>query len=569
MLVYADRSRSVAPASLILDVERRHRAAGAAAGVERLDLLTHALIAAGELAQGVADAELDAEGEDGCSPAAEAAMALAAAVAGDLLAAAGEPPAAPADVASALGLVRRLPLPPRIRCKTPEGYAFYAIYPEGYAAAVASLPSPALVVGLRSIGASLAAAVAARLGCAAVTVRPCGHPFRRFLRVSPALRRRLERHPGQFVIVDEGPGLSGSSFGAAADLLEELGVPVERMLFLTSHANELGHRASAGHRARWTRSRRATAVSGVAPRSLEAWFGDVTGAVAACEDLSGGGWRRDLPEAAWPPAAPVSERLKFRLAGANGRFLARFAGLGATGEEKLGVARLLHAAGFAPEPLALRRGFLLERWSEGRPLDPAEARSAAFLDHLGRYLGFRARALPVDGRDGASLAELRHAACVNAAELGGEELGRLVEERLPATGDLAGLAPARIDGRLHAWEWLRTADGRFVKTDGLDHAVGHDLVGCQDVAWDVAGAAVEFDLAEAEVERLRAAVGAAAGREVSRSAVAAFRVCYAAFQGGLWDMTGERGPRADRLRLKYLAAVRRAVGAGAEPAVVP
>jgi hypothetical protein len=131
--------------------------------------------------------------------------------------------------------------------------------------------------------------------------------------------------------------------------------------------------------------------------------------------------------------------------------------------------------------------------------------------------------------------------------------------------------PARIDGRLHAWEWLRLPDGTFLKTDALDHAAGHDLVGCQDVAWDIAGAAVEFALPEAAIERLRAGVAAAAGREVSRPAIRAFRICYAAFQGGLWQMTGETGTvgsaRVEALGLEYLAALRRAVEAP-EPAAI-
>ena len=119
-------------------------------------------------------------------------------------------------------------------------------------------------------------------------------------------------------------------------------------------------------------------------------FADLTGPATA-EDLSAGAWRRD--GSARSPATPAVERMKVRLAGpargSGGRFLARFAGLGATGTAKLVVARRLHAAGFCPEPLALRSGFLLERWVEGAPLGPGERPP---LDHLARYLGFRARA---------------------------------------------------------------------------------------------------------------------------------------------------------------------------------
>ncbi|MFO1143712.1 MAG: dual specificity protein phosphatase family protein [Amaricoccus sp.] len=448
---------------LIGDIEQTLGAARSAEGLARLDLATHALIAAGELAQAVADTELEAGGEDGDTPRCKAAMDLAVAVAAELLAAKGQLPRAPADPAVALEAVREHRLPPRLRCKLPEGFAFYAIYPEAYAlAAAAADPAPTLVIGLRSIGTVLAAVVAARLGCPALTLRPRGHPFRRHVRASPALRQRLACHGGRFAIVDEGPGLSGSSFGAAADLLEELGVPLERMLFITSHGNELGAFATPEHRGRWARSARAVAASDVSARDVQAWFADATGPLDDVEDLSGGTWRRDLPSAPRPPAAPVAERLKFRLTSPGGRFLARFAGLGAIGEEKLAVARHLHAADLAPEPLALRRGFLLERWCVGTPLDPADTRGERFFAHLARYLGFRARSLSAG--DGASLGELRRMAAVNAAEMGGAALGHAVEARLAAAESITGIVPARIDGRLHAWEWLRRPDGSFVKT---------------------------------------------------------------------------------------------------------
>src|SRR5262249_59004195 len=64
--------------------------------------------------------------------------------------------------------------------------------------------------------------------------------------------------------------------------------------------------------------------------------------------------------------------------------------------------------------------------------------------------------------------------------------------------------PVAIDGRLHAWEWLLAPSGRVLKTDGVDHHAAHDLVGRQDVLWDVAGAVVELGL-EDERARLLAA----------------------------------------------------------------
>jgi hypothetical protein len=487
-------------------------------------------------------------------------MRLAVAVAARLLAAAGQPAAAH-DTAAALAGVAALRLPPRIRCRTPEGYAFYAIYPEAYAASVSAVawPLPPLVIGIRSIGTSLAAAVAARLGADALTVRPVGHPFGRTLQLSHALRVRLGQHCGGFVVADEGPGFSGSSFGSVADALEALGVTPERIVLMPSHAGNPGSRATPAHRARWERANRILPSTVASAGAVAGWFADLVGQEAGVEDLSGGGWRRDLPKTAWPPAAPAGERLKCRFAGPNGRFLARFAGLGDIGQEKLAAARRLHAAGFVPEPLALRRGFLLERWVEGAPPGAGDPDLVAYL---GRYLGFRARALPACG-DGSGPDELGRMAAHNAGVLGGLALAERVGCRLAGIGRLP-LVPVRIDGRLHRWEWRRTADGRLVKTDALDHAVAHDLVGCQDIAWDVAGAAVEFDLSEAAAEELRRRVADVAGRAVDREAVEAFRLCYAAFQGGLWRMTGEDAARIERQVQRYLADLRRQTGLATE-----
>jgi hypothetical protein len=41
--------------------------------------------------------------------------------------------------------------------------------------------------------------------------------------------------------------------------------------------------------------------------------------------------------------------------------------------------------------------------------------------------------------------------------------------------------------RTHGEEATRDLD-RLLKTDALDYHAGHDPIGCQDIAWDIAGA---------------------------------------------------------------------------------
>src|SRR4051812_20782606 len=107
----------------------------------------------------------------------------------------------------------------RVEVRLPEGFAFYAVYPEAYIAAARRLNLKGMpsVIGIRSIGTTLGAVVAAALGAPPpTTVRPFGDPFARQVELADQVV-----DGAHYVIVDEGPGLSGSSFGAVADWLED------------------------------------------------------------------------------------------------------------------------------------------------------------------------------------------------------------------------------------------------------------------------------------------------------------------------------------------------------------
>lgn len=544
MLVYGDRRRPVAPLAVLRAITASLRDVEASTGARRHDLIVGAFIEASGLAQGIADAEFAAAGEDGGSPAQDAAMTLLVALARRVAASAwsgfatGGPPVSAELMALALS-----PLPDRVEVKTPEGFAFYAVYPEAYLKAAAERPwrGAPFVIGLRSIGTGLAALVAAVSGAREmVTLRPSGHPFRRELRISEALRGRMAAHGGPFAVVDEGPGLSGSSFGAAAKLLGGIGVAPDRIVLMPSHDNGPGPEADEALRALWPQlARRPATFEGLLEdEPLAGWFEDLTGEVRSIEDISGGGWARSRADA--PPVSARLERRKYRIETDRGRWLAKFGGLGAAGEAKFARARALSRAGLTPEALGLRRGFLLERWEAGRP--GLDTDRAAQLEQVGRYLGFRALAFPADPSEGASLDELSEMARANAAEL-----GLAVHVRRPRDRG----RPVHVDGRLHAWEWLTTADGQLLKTDAVDHSAAHDLIGCQDIAWDIAGARVELGLNDEEVAQLCEAVARICDRPVDRDLLAFFDVAYPAFQAGLWSFAGETGQVA-----RYAARLR-------------
>jgi hypothetical protein len=134
--------------------------------------------------------------------------------------------------------------------------------------------------------------------------------------------------------------------------------------------------------------------------------------------------------------------------------------------------------------------------------------------------------------------------------LGPDFAGALEEwrGRLPEIARLA--RPVLTDNRMHAWEWLVMPGGKILKADALDHHRGNDLVGPQDVAWDLAGAAVELDigpgglggqgLGDDGLERLADAVARRSGRtRTGRLQLDFYTLAYLAFQIGRHTLAAE------------------------------
>ena len=148
--------------------------------------------------------------------------------------------AAGANWAAAWGAVVacRPPAGASLRVAPPEGFCFYGLHPNRYVEAAGQWARrhppeagrPAVVIGLRTIGSALAAVVAATLvsrghAVRLLTLRPRGAPADRHCAAAPALEADLRRGSARFLVVDEGPGLSGSSFGGAVEWLRRLAVP--------------------------------------------------------------------------------------------------------------------------------------------------------------------------------------------------------------------------------------------------------------------------------------------------------------------------------------------------------
>ena len=204
-----------------------------------------------------------------------------------------------------------------------------------------------------------------------------------------------------------------------------------------------------------------------------------------------------------------------------GEQLIKFSGLGHYGRAAHERARALAATGFGPSPRALRHGFLAMDFVRGRPLSPAESNPRlleAAADYVAAVAGLDRSPEPVP------LASLLEMVRQNVAEA----LGREWTESLPRLPGRRGIEPGRaiaIDGRMLPHEWL-VSGGRYVKTDGVDHHDDHLFPGRQDVAWDVAGTIVEFELDEAAEREFVVGLRATARRPAASGRVPFYTVAY-------------------------------------------
>jgi hypothetical protein len=552
-------------------------------GWQRHAELIGALVEAGELVQGLADADFRAGGDvDRRSPTASAAMALLMTIARRCASSwthgahAAEDAGEDVPCAALAACIACSPSNPLV-VKQPEGYAFYALYPESYLEAARRVDAGASwqVIGVRSIGTSLAAMVAVGLGAPdPITLRPVGHPFERRVAADPSL---VDSGARRYAVVDEGPGLSGSSIAAVVQWLTGVGgVAQERVHVFASHGRGPGPQCGPAVRAVWDSVQVHVAsfdaiVAAPPAARLHACVTDLLGPLQGpLREVTGGRWRAlqrwpgDLP-----PVHPWQERRKFIAQARTGCWLVKFAGLGRIGADKLERARALAARAWVAEPAGLCHGFIVERWRDDlAPLAavpvPRGAARERLLQRVAGYLAFRAVAFPAPATSGASLLDLHGMGRHNTEEAFGAALASAWDRWPAALPTLESEAQrVEIDGRMHAWEWL-VGDDTALKTDALDHHAGHDLVGAQDIAWDIVAAGVELGLGPPEEARLAAEVARQAGRPASAELREFLRAAYLAFQLGHWTearraCAADEAERLDAVVERYGRALRAAL----------
>jgi hypothetical protein len=459
--------------------------------------------------------------------------------------------------------------PDTVNLGTAEGFAYYALHPLDFAALADRAPllgTQAAVIGIRSIGATLSAVVAAALrrrGVRAgrITVRPTGHPFDRQTGFNPAQLRWIasqRAHSAEFLVVDEGPGISGSSFLSVGDALLQAGVERQKITLLCSREVDPNCLTARHAAARWTAFRsRASGATKHVPEAVGAYIG-------------GGEWRRYGydEESQWPASWTQMERLKF-LSDDRGRMFA-YVGLGRFGATIASRASVLAEAGFGPELLSVSNGFAEYPWIAGQAMGAADL-SAEVLERIADYCAMRT----LEFRDpGGQASQLESMVRFNVAE----EFGAELAEAVPA---MHLERPVLADGRMLPQEWLRSG-GRLLKTDGASHGDDHFFPGPTDSAWDLAGAIIEWsmtnDAARYMLQRYRQRAGDNPGPRLDSYLLsyAVFRMAYCSMAA--FSMRGsEEEPRlrlawqhyrtrAERLLHSKLAA---AAPAGVRPVPAP
>ncbi len=384
-------------------------------------------------------------------------------------------------------------LPSELQIAVPEGFAYYALHPLAYVDAVPRLaPADVIVIGIRSIGTSLSAVVAAESlllgsGVQRFTVRPHGHPFDRETALTEQQQTVVAYGisvKAGFIVVDEGPGLSGSSLLSVAEALATAGVPAHRIVLMPAYAPDPAKLRAPDAAIRWPRFRCVPAAGRArVPSDAGLWLG-------------AGEWRRYFLEKdhPWPAAWPQMERMKFL--SNNSRVFSKFEGFGHYGEPPLARAQALAAAGFSPAVLGTEQGFIGYEMLPGRPLQPSDLRES-LLHRIAEYCAFRAVAFACNVTQ-AQAEDLETMLRVNWEREFGNELPSH-DARLPV------IRPAVADGRMLPHEWIATTDGRILKLDATTHGDDHFFPGPCDIAWDLAGAIVEWEMDAAAQEFLLAA----------------------------------------------------------------
>ena len=518
--IFRDGKRAVSGPDLLTDLGRRISACVHGDGG-----VLDCLIQAGELEAGLADA-----GSHCASTAQELTDVLASSFLDGNL-----------RLAEVQEVVKKLEPPSTVEISPPEGFTYYGLHPIDFANVIGRIPEDpesCAIIGIRSIGATLSAIVLAALRTrrrptSRITVRPTGHPYSRSMQFNSAQLDWIHQNltqAAQFLVVDEGPGRSGSTFLSVAEALCCAGVPRERITLLGSREPDPDSLCATDASVRWS-SFRFLAVS---PSS--------NGRFQNFHYAGGGDWRRVLlsEQEDWPESWTQMERPKF--ISPDGRALYKFEGMGPIGARVRVRALQLAEAGFGPAARDAGDGFVAYSLLRGQRLQSEDV-STTLLDRIADYCVYRQSNFAVRTPEPSQLLEMLQ---FNLSQ----EFG--ISVPLPEDA-FSTECPVIVDGRMMPHEWIATGPDQFVKIDSVDHGDNHFFPGPCDIAWDVAGIAIEWQLDTNAVRYLLDRLNQKSHFR-SRANFSLYILAYCVFRLGFCKMaisTVKGSPEEVRLRSAY------------------
>lgn len=410
-------------------------------------------------------------------------------------------------------------LPDLLSVSEPEGFSYYALHPLDFADIIESISvtSYVAIIGIRSIGTTLSAVAMAKLRgnhtpASRISVRPNGHPYDRKTSFNSSQIEWIDRHRSRnatFLLLDEGPGLSGSSFLSVAEALVQQSVAPDRIKMIGTRNCDPSQLCAVGARKRWEKFSWHRVNSRIGRR-----FSDHI-------PLSGGAWRGVFVEASegWPASWREMESLRFLAS--DRRHIFKFEGLGGMGKAATDRAEAICKAGFGPAVTRIGEGMNAYAFIQGRPLSASDM-SSGLLERLARYCAYRATEFVISGDRGSQLQEMVE---FNLQQETGVQLS------LP-DGCLQSRVSIITDGKMQPHKWVASVLGDVFKIDGVRHGDDHFLPGPADIAWDLAGAIVEWNMTDATaqylLERFRSHCGSSTPEHLHYFVLAyiVFRLAY-------------------------------------------
>jgi hypothetical protein len=217
------------------------------------------------------------------------------------------------------------------------------------------------------------------------------------------------------------------------------------------------------------------------------------------------------------------ERAKFL--SADHKALFKFEGFGPYGAEVRECSARIAESGFGPQIGEYEIGYARYALVKDSILCAADV-SGQVLEQIAAYCAWRAQMFPAE--TGAA-DEIEQMVRVNVSEA----LDMDVEFFTPRIE-----RPVIVDGRMHPHEWRLTPAGRLLKFDGASHGDDHFLPGPTDIAWDLAGTIIEWELNGAATEHFLETYRKASGDDPGNRLLP-FLAAYALFRLGYCSMATE------------------------------